>query len=74
MKILVLIPIFIILLLLLARVYFFIVAQKHTQCTACKSKDTERIERGFFVKRVLLLQNTHRYWCRKCWKYFYVNI
>ncbi len=52
-------------------IYFF--SQKHTQCKVCKSFDTERVERGFFIKKVLFMSKTHKYWCRKCWNNFYVR-
>lgn len=56
---------------LITRFGIYLFSQKHTQCKVCKSFDTERVERGFFIKDFMLMSKIQKYWCRKCWNYFY---
>jgi len=67
------VPIILVLTFLVIRMGIFILSQTRTQCKDCKSFDTERIERGFFVKNLMFMSKIHKYWCRKCWNNFYVR-
>ncbi len=58
---------------LVIRIAIYLFSQKHTQCKVCKSFDTERVERSFFIKKVMFMSKIHKYWCRKCWNNFYVR-
>ncbi|MFA9214042.1 MAG: hypothetical protein ACEQSR_09385 [Candidatus Methylacidiphilales bacterium] len=69
----IIIPILVILTFLLLRTGIYVLSQSHTQCKECKSFDTERVERGFFVKKLMFMSKIHKYWCRKCWSNFYVK-
>lgn len=53
--------------------FIFINSQTDKTCRICQSKDTERVARKSWVKKLLPSKNLYKYWCRKCGNNFYIK-